>query len=119
VEKITLYKYIPLPQTSFKMKKLPLGFDKEITLLMKKRIEEYNYMVKKNLRGSILEVFLLETKRGVYGYPVKHGPVVFVETEPQFSGKVNGCRGRVKITEVAPRFVKGVLLEIVECPGAG
>jgi threonylcarbamoyladenosine tRNA methylthiotransferase MtaB len=119
VEKITLYKYIPLPQTSFKMKRLPLGFDKEITLLMKKRIEEYNFMVKKNLRGSILEVFLLETKRGVYGYPVKHGPVVFVETEPQFSGKVNGCRGRVKITEVAPRFVKGVLLEIVECPGAG
>ncbi|MGB9827570.1 MAG: B12-binding domain-containing radical SAM protein [Thermosphaera sp.] len=118
VEKITLYKYIPLPQTSFSMRRLPLGFNKEIISLMKKRVEEYNYAMKKTLQGSTVEVFLLETERGVYGYPVKHGPVVFVKKGPKFSGKIDGCKARVLIKEVAPRYVKGVLLEIVECPGA-
>ncbi|WP_448578615.1 B12-binding domain-containing radical SAM protein [Thermosphaera sp.] len=119
VEKITLYKYITLPQTSFSMVKLPLGFNKKIISLIKKRVEEYNYMMKKTLQGSTIEVFLMETERGVYGYPVKHGPVVFIEKGSRLSVRVNGCRARVLIREVAPRYVKGVLLDILDCPGAG
>ncbi|MEM1713646.1 MAG: B12-binding domain-containing radical SAM protein, partial [Desulfurococcaceae archaeon] len=60
------------------------------------------------------EAWLLELDGKTYGYPVKHGPVVFVENP--YRRSVSGCRGIVKIVDIGPRFIKGRLVSILECP---
>ncbi|MEM4834341.1 MAG: radical SAM protein [Thermosphaera sp.] len=116
VEKITLYKYVQLPKTSFAVKNLRPSFNKEITLAMKKAIERYNLISKQRLLGEVLEAYMLEKDGKIYGYPVRHGPVIFVEKALSSIEAINGCKARVLITDVAPRFVKGVILEVLECP---
>lgn len=113
VEKITLYKYTNLPATAFE--ELPPDNRSYGALIaqLKKFVDKYNLVVKRDLIGKKIEVFLLEEGKRVYGYPVKHGPVVFVERTVK--EQVSGCRGLVKVIDVNSRFVQGVLISILEC----
>lgn len=113
VEKITLYRYINLPGTAFEAFQPTTKDHEDIIRELKDTVNKYNLASKRKLVGEKLEVFLLETKRGTYGYPVKHGPVVFVKKTT--CKNLSGCRGLVKVTDVSSRFVKGVLISVLEC----
>ncbi|WP_440059960.1 B12-binding domain-containing radical SAM protein [Thermogladius sp. 4427co] len=115
VEKITLYKYMPLPGTAFEPLGPPRLDDrlKSLVLELKKLVDEFNLASKKNLLNEEVEVYLLYSNGRFYGYPVKHGPVVFVKGVK--SDKYSGCRAIVKITDVRERYVIGVLSRIVGC----
>lgn len=113
VEKITLYKYINLPATAFH--KLPPDVEafKELITRLRDIVDKYNLVAKRKLLYEKIEVYLYEDRGRIYGYPVRHGPVVFVEKTRR--GDLSGCRGVVKITDIGTRFVKGVLINVLEC----
>ncbi|MEM4757176.1 MAG: radical SAM protein [Desulfurococcaceae archaeon] len=114
VEKITLYKYMSLPATAFE-KIPPMDRYKDEIMALKKLVNNYNMITKRDLVGKDIEVFLLKGDKGaIYGYPVYHGPVVFVRG--RFTKNPNGCRALVRITNIYSRYVEGVLVRILECP---
>ncbi|MCD6300520.1 MAG: B12-binding domain-containing radical SAM protein [Staphylothermus sp.] len=114
VEKITLYKFTPLPHTAFEH--ISLGIEKYKGLInkLKYMVNKFNYSrKKKSLLGKRITVFLLFSRGKYYGYPFYHGPTVFVKgiKSPNFSG----CLAEVEIYDVAPRFVWGRFIRIIEC----
>ena len=113
VEKITFYKFINLPATGFENLKENIRDYRDIIGKLKKTIDKYNLVSKRTLLGSRIEVFLVEEENKTYGYPVYHGPVVFVN-KGRYTRSVNGRRGIVKIVDINSRFVKGVLVKILE-----
>lgn len=120
VEKVTLYKFIRLPGTAFSEVEVNTDCCRDVINDLKRVIAVYNTARKRQLLGRELEVYLLERDGRVYGYPVLHGPVVFVATRPRAKSRTNlsGCRGLVKVTDFSQRFVRGVLIKILECPGS-
>ncbi|MEM0368123.1 MAG: radical SAM protein [Desulfurococcaceae archaeon] len=115
VEKITLYKYMNLPATAFENSKPLMSRDiDDLIRKLRKTVELYNLATKRRFIGKNIEAWLLEFDGKTYGYPVKHGPVVFVENP--YRRSVSGCRGIVKIVDIGPRFIKGRLVSILECP---
>jgi radical SAM superfamily enzyme YgiQ (UPF0313 family) len=114
VEKITLYKYINLPATAFENLKPVMVKNMNIVSKLKKSIDLYNLATKRRFLGEKIEVWFLEFHGKTYGYPVKHGPVVFVEDS--YNRRLSGCRGLVKITDIETRFMKGRLVSVLECP---
>ncbi|WP_342606846.1 B12-binding domain-containing radical SAM protein [Staphylothermus hellenicus] len=113
VEKITLYKFVPLPGTAFQDLKPDIKRHSRIINLIKKKVEKHNLMSKKSLIGRKIHVLLLYNNGKYYGYPINHGPTVFVKglTSPRFSG----CEALVEIYDVAPRFVWGKFIRILAC----
>jgi threonylcarbamoyladenosine tRNA methylthiotransferase MtaB len=113
VEKITLYKFTPLPGTAFQDLKPVIGRYKNIIEEIKEKTRYYNMTAKKTLIGRKINVLLYYNKGKYYGYPVDHGPTVFVKglNSPKFSG----CEAIVEIYDVAPRNVWGRFLRIVRC----
>ncbi|MEM0341905.1 MAG: B12-binding domain-containing radical SAM protein, partial [Desulfurococcus sp.] len=116
VEKITLYKYTPLPYTAFE--KIPpeeRGVEEWIARL-KAAVRRYNTMQKKEILGKHVEAFIIESGGRVYGYPVKHGPVIFLGRIARRG--LNGCLVIVEVTGARYRYVKGRIVKIKECPPA-
>ncbi len=113
VEKITLYKFTPLPYTAFSRIKPETRRYKGLIARLKKIVDEYNMVMKKILRGRRVEAFLLYSNGRYYAYPVKHGPTIFVKGlgSPDF----NGCRALIEIIDIAPRYVYGKLVEVIDC----
>ncbi|ADV64550.1 B12-binding domain-containing radical SAM protein [Desulfurococcus mucosus] len=114
VEKITLYKYTPLPNTAFE--KLPpesKGVEKYIAEL-KTAVTRHNTRQKMMLLGSTLEAYVVENSGKLYGYPARHGPVIFLGSAPRKG--LNGCLTLVEVTGVGDRYVKGRILRVKECP---
>ena len=114
VEKITLYKFTPLPHTAFEHIAPEIEKHKELINKLKYLVNKFNYNYKKKfLLGKRIIVFLLFSKGKYYGYPLYHGPTVFVKgiKSPHFSG----CLAEVEIYDVAARFVWGRFIRIVEC----
>lgn len=114
VEKITLYKFINLPFTAFE-KLPPYVTSREQVARLKRLVEDFNMKEKRKLINKQIEVYLMASKQRAYGYPVKHGPVVFVRSTDADLRTLNGCRAVVKITSVKPRYVTGFIVEILEC----
>ncbi|MEM2524005.1 MAG: radical SAM protein [Desulfurococcaceae archaeon] len=114
VEKITLYKYVNLPATAFEELLPDSKSHREYITRLKRLVDRYNMIAKRDLIGKGIEVFLLEEGKRTYGYPVKHGPVVFVKKT--MKRRVSGCKGLVKVVSVNSRFVRGILISILECP---
>ncbi len=115
VEKITLYKFTPLPHTAFQyLKPRTAGYEHLITRL-KKLVEKVNIESKRKLLGRDLLVYLVENKGKIYGYPIRHGPVVFIEKTRKKFGSITGCLGRITISKIAPRYVRGILEDVIEC----
>ncbi|WP_341871637.1 B12-binding domain-containing radical SAM protein [Staphylothermus marinus] len=113
VEKITLYKFVPLPGTAFQNLKPDIKQYSRIISLIKKKVEKYNLLTKTSFIGRKIHVLLLHSNGKYYGYPINHGPTVFVKglTSPGFSG----CEALVEIYDVAPRFLWGKFIRILTC----
>lgn len=113
VEKITLYKFLRLPGTAFE--EVEAGkTDEKLLAEIKNQVGKYNLSVKRRLLGEKIVVYLVESGGKTYGYPVKHGPVVFVKNMPR-GMQVSGCKGVVRVVDVSDRYVVGVFLRILEC----
>lgn len=114
VEKITLYKYVNLPGTAFEHVYPDITRAGNMIKYLRKLVNEFN-KVKKNefYSNKVIEVFLVYSNGKYYGYPVKHGPVVFVRgiTSKGF----DGCRALVKVTDVKERYVHGEFIKITRC----
>jgi tRNA A37 methylthiotransferase MiaB len=109
-EKITLYKFKPLPFSAFEMFPQALPARKNDESNMIERVaRELNVALKNNLLGKTVDVIALEyaskvESNGIISYPVKDGPVVILSEK----NIKQGTRLKVKITEVlSDRLVKG------------
>jgi len=118
VEKITLYKYIKLPATAFeKLNDVETKkFLRDVISELKNLVDKYNTAAKRSLIGKRIEVYVVRTKRGVYGYPVKHGPVIVISSRNTPRGKVDGCKCVVEVVDISSRVVIGRLIDVLECP---
>ena len=113
VEKITLYKFTPLPHTAFSRLKPETRRHRRLIAELKEIVDKHNMYMKKRLIGKRIEAYLLYSNGKYYGYPADHGPVIFVKNldNPQYSG----CKGIVEITDIAPRHVWGRFVKIIDC----
>lgn len=114
VEKITLYKYLNLPGTAFEDLE-PTASNSKLITEIKKTIEKYNLAMKRSLIGKLIEAWAIETKRGVYAYPVTHGPVIRIIYKGR--QRIDGCRVLVRVIDISPRLVIAKLINVLECPG--
>jgi len=117
VEKITLYKYTPLPRTAFEKLKPWINKYKDIIEVLKKKVKKFNYEKKKDLLGRTLEAYLILNKENKkwYGYPVMHGPTIFIKNELDES--LDGSKALVKIVGISARYVWGKVVKIMDSHG--
>lgn len=114
VEKITLYKYVNLPGTAFSDLG-PEAIDMELINDLRTIVDKYNLAIKRELIGEKIEAWVLATRRGVYAYPIHHGPVILVKTM-RTKKNLSGCRVLIEITDIGSRLVKGRIISVLECP---
>jgi len=117
VEKITLYKYVKLPATAFEKLRVENSSSlRDVVAELKKLVNKYNTAMKRDLIGKRIEVYVVKTERGLYGYPVKHGPVVVISSRTAPRLDLSGCRCIVEIVDISKRAVRGRLISVLECP---
>ncbi len=113
VEKVTLYKFTPLPLTLFELLKPSTGEYAELVEELKAFVNRFNALAKKTYYlGKLAKVFTLVVEGRAYGYPVDHGPVVFINDSSKLR---SGCIATVRITDVRSRHVVGELIKVEKC----
>ncbi len=116
VEKITLYKFTPLPMTAFENFKPEIDRFKGIIGKLKRMVNKYNLLAKKRyFLNKIIRAYVIEENGRLYGYPVDHGPVIFIRKPLRSIGVGNVCLARVKIVQVKARHVIGDIVSIEKC----
>jgi flagellar biosynthesis/type III secretory pathway ATPase len=112
-EKITLYKFKPLPLSAFEMFPPAFPAKKDVSSDKIERIaRKLNTESKSNLLGKTIDVIVCKPvsggrREGTISYPVSDGPVVLLSRQNIKQGK----RLKVKIIEVlSDRLVKGELV---------
>lgn len=113
IEKITLYKYINLPATAFKDVKFSIKGYEDLVHRLKNIVNKINTNKKRSFIGKELEVYLVYSNGKYYGYPVKHGPVVFVKgvNNPSYTN----CLVLVKIYDLGSRNLWGRFIRVIKC----
>ncbi len=112
VEKITLYKFAPLPFTAFENLRPNLSH-KELIRELKKTVDYYNLLAKEKyfLNRKVI-AYIVFSRNRLYAYPVDHGPVIFLREKNK---KLHGCKAEVLIISVKPRYVIGEIVRIIRC----
>ena len=112
VEKITIYKYLPLPNSPFTKTKVVLPTERHLLIeernALKQDIINFNKLKKRELIGKKLEVIIAEKdfqhENHYIAYPIFSGPTVSVYSEEDIRGQTMD----VKINDViTDRLVKG------------
>lgn len=115
VEKITLYKFMPLPMTAFEYFKPEIDKYKSIIDKYKYLVNKYNLLAKrKYFLGKRIKAYIIEEDGKLYGYPVDHGPVIFIR-KTVLNLRDNVCLANVEITDVKARYVFGNIVNIEKC----
>ncbi len=114
VEKITLYKFSPLPLTSFEFFKPQVSKYTSLIKKLKNVIIKHNLEAKKKLLGKTVKVYVVKVNHKLYGYPEEHGPVVFVKNDNRLPKDAKGALCKIVVTDIRPRYVYGNILEIIE-----
>ncbi len=112
-EKITVYRFTPLPGTAFEgFPPGPPSIKDPASRLIDEKAVELNRDYKKKMLGRKLEVIVVGRKRsdGI-AYPVKHGPVVVIS-----GGSIYyGYRVLVEIVDVvSDRLVRGKIKRVLK-----
>ena len=111
VEKITVYRFQPLPLSAFEL--YPRGPPAKAHRAAKRLVEEanrLNHAAKELLVGRRIECIPAAPHpngRHYVCYPLRHGPVVLVPREQIETLTDQRSPIRVRVEEVAERFVKG------------
>ncbi|ENN95939.1 radical SAM protein [Methanocaldococcus villosus KIN24-T80] len=107
IDKITVYKFRPLPMSAFQEFKPKIT---EYSLKIKKEAKKINYEIKKRYIGKILDVIIAEKhlKNDDYavGYLKDSGLVVFVKNGNKYIGRVK----KVKIIKAHEKYLEGVII---------
>lgn len=111
-EKITLYRFKPLPLSAFELfPSASPAKENDNSNMIERAARELNMESKNNMLGKTLDVIALKfvsrgDSEGIISYPVSDGPVVLLSQK----NIKQGTRLKVKITEVlSDRLVKGEL----------
>ena len=116
VEKITLYKFVPLPMTAFEYFKPEIGRYTDIIRKLKRMVNRYNLLAKKKyFLDRTIRAYIIKENDKLYGYPVNHGPVVFVRETVLDVKEGDVCLARIEITDVKARYVFGNVISIEKC----
>lgn len=108
VEKITLYKFNPLPGSAFEFFDAKTCYEDEVQRL-KKIVSRVNREGKKKFLNRLVEAYVVKTKRGCYGYPVRHGPVIVIENVCRETS--GGYRALIRVSRVSERIVFGEVVK--------
>lgn len=120
VEKITVYRFMPLPGTAFQdMPPARPAYRDKASLMIVKEAARLNLRAKRRMLGRSMEAVVAGVYRGKpLAYPLRHGPVIIIE-----DSRVSELLGRivlVKVVGVGERLVRGrvtaVLGEAVKQP---
>ncbi|ACX71915.1 Radical SAM domain protein [Methanocaldococcus vulcanius M7] len=108
IDKITVYKFRPLPMSAFQ------NFKPNITkysLLIRETANKINLEIKKRYIGRVLEVIISErhfrNRRDAIGYLPDSGLMIVVKDGAKFIGKTK----KVKIVKAYEKYLEGKLLE--------
>ena len=110
-EKVTAYRFTPLPGTAFENAKVKLT---RASMMIKEKAQELNAKAKKRLLGrKMLGVVagFHRVRRRLVVYPLPHGPVVLTRGEKRLVGWLV----EVRVTDiVSERMVEGVVVRKVK-----
>ena len=115
-EKITMYKYLPLPGSPFSVTGAKLSHDRYLMKLkreeLKKSIINFNLKKKQELIGKVMEAIVAEKDAGRENtyicYPIYSGPAISIDSEINLVGK----DVRLKIIDIiSDKLVKGEKIE--------
>ena len=119
VEKITVYKYLPLPNSPFTKTQTPLPTERHLLKLqreeLKNAIIDFNFKKKQSLIDTkaisvVAEMDRVREKTFIC-YPLFSGPAISIESEKCIIGKV----AEIKITEViSDKLVFGEIKKMIE-----
>ena len=119
VEKITVYKYLPLPNSPFTVTQTPFPTERHLIKLQRKALKntiiDFNFNKKQTLINSSIISIVSERdrvrKKTFICYPLYSGPAISVESEEPIIGKV----AEIKIKEViSDKLVFGEIEKIIE-----
>lgn len=114
VEKITLYRFTPLPATAYS-RLTPGNPSEPANRRLIERVNAFNQEAKRSLLGSHLNVIIVGKRgRDLVAYPLKHGPVVLVGGRlPRRRDGLVGRRAKVLVTGVEDeRMIRAKLLKV-------
>ena len=113
VEKITLYKYVKLPATGFQHLDYNVEGYEDLVDKLKNLVYKFNTVKKKKFLNKEIPVYLVYSRGKYYGYPVDHGPVVFVKgvRDPEY----DNCLALVRIYDTGPRNLWGRFVKLIKC----
>lgn len=110
-EKVTAYRFTPLPGTAFENVKVRLT---RASMMIKEKAQELNAKAKKRLLGrKMLGVVagFHRVRRRLVVYPLPHGPVVLTRGEKQLVGWLV----EIRVTDiVSDRMVEGIVVRKVK-----
>lgn len=112
-EKITVYRFSPLPMSAFSdfPKAPPSRVDAAGKIIVDKA-SRINSKLKDKWIGAILDAYIVNSfrGRGFIGYPFIHGPVIFIENS-KVASKFVGRIAKVKIVRVvSDRALSGIVV---------
>jgi len=112
VEKITVYRFTPLPGTAFQ--DMPPGkpaYMDKASLLIVREASRINRLAKRKMVGRKLLVIVAGKYKGrLLAYPFRHGPVVILENG---RSKLIGRKAVVIITGIEERLVRGRVITVL------
>jgi len=110
-EKVTAYRFTPLPGTAFENAKVKLT---RASMMIKEKAQELNAKAKKKLLGRKMLGIVAgyhRARRRLVIYPLPHGPVTLASGEKQLVGWLV----EVRVTDiVSERMVEGVIVRRVK-----
>jgi radical SAM superfamily enzyme YgiQ (UPF0313 family) len=118
-EKITVYRYLPLPDSPFTKTKVPLPIERHLLNTkrekLKETIIEFNYRKKQELLDAEITVIAAEedkARKNTYiCYPLRSGPAISVESKENIIGKTL----KIKIEGViSDKLVSGQIVDFFE-----
>ncbi|MBY9002163.1 MAG: radical SAM protein [Candidatus Heimdallarchaeota archaeon] len=118
-EKITVYRYLPLPKSPFSKTGATISHERYLMKIKREELIEaiikFNRIKKIGMKGKILEAIVAEKDRlrdkTYICYPLYSGPTISIESEENLLGRV----AKVEISAMlSDKLVKGKIVEIIE-----
>jgi len=113
-EKITVYRFSPLPMSAFAdFPRAPPSSVDAVGGIIVDKASKINSILKDKWVGAVLDAYIVNSFRGggFIGYPFVHGPVIFIENS-KVASKFVGKIAKVKILKVASdRALSGIVLD--------
>lgn len=116
VEKITVYRFQPLPMSAFgNFSRAPPAYKDPVSFMIWDTARRLNAKLKKKLVGRVVEAIVVRhvsRRASLIAYPFKHGPVIYVKGFFRVKENLIGKIVKIRVTRVvSDRAVEGVILE--------